>query len=83
MTKPRRFKATVGSSGIKLKGIVKIDTMLIGGRPVIHMVDQDTNFSAAAFLKNQTSREIWKEIKGIWCLVYMGPDLLMVDQGRS
>lgn len=48
------------------------------------MVDQATHFSAAAFLKNQSSSEVWKEIQGLWHLVYIGPtDFLMVDQGSN
>lgn len=82
--KPRRFKLTIGADGLKFNCRVQVDTMFIRGRPVIHMVDMATHFSAAAFLRNQSSSEVWKAIQGLWNLVYMGPpDFLMVDQGTN
>lgn len=57
--KPRRFKLTVGADGFKFNCRVQVDTMLIRGRPVIHMVVQATHFSTAAFLKNKSATEVW------------------------
>lgn len=53
--KPRRLKLTVGMDGLRFNEGVKVDTMFIKGRPIIHMMDQATHFSAATFLNNQKS----------------------------
>lgn len=58
--------------------------MFINNRPVIHLVDEDTHFSLAAFLKSQSASEIWKAILRLWVHAYMGPpDHLAVDQGSA
>lgn len=83
-SKPRRFKLTVGTNDLRFNHKVQIDTMFINGKPVLHMVDQATHFSAATFLKNQSSAEVWKAIQHLWNLVYLGPpDTIKVDQGSN
>ena len=58
--------------------------MFIENRPVIHLVDESTHFTAAAFLTNQSSLEIWKAISRLWINTYIGPpDYLKVDQGSN
>ena len=80
-SRPRSFKLTVGTDDLKFNHNVQVDTMFINGRPVIHIVDQATHFSSAAFLKNQSSKEVWKAIQHLWNLVYLGPpDCIKVDQ---
>lgn len=56
--------------------------MLLDSCPVIHIVDEGTPFFAAAFLRNQTTRDMWKTIWRLWIEKYMGPpDILLVDKG--
>ena len=56
----------------------------IQGKSVLHMVDLATHFSAASFLKSQSSSEVWKTRQSLWNLVYIGPpDHLSVDQGSN
>lgn len=50
-----------------------MDTMFIEERPVIHILDDATHVSSAAFLKNHTSKEIWKYISRFWSMTYVGP----------
>ena len=58
--------------------------MSIEGRPVVHMVDKATHFTAALFVKRQTTAEIWRAIRRMLILVYCGPpDYLAIDQGRN
>lgn len=46
-SKPRRFKLPVGAEGLKYNHIVAVDIMYISGKPVVHIVDEVTHFSAA------------------------------------
>lgn len=79
---PRRFKLTIGTGSLKFNHRIVADTMFINSRPVVHIVDEATHFTAAAFLKTQTTAELWRTICNLWCNVYMGPpDFLSVDQG--
>lgn len=55
-----RLKLTVGSEKYRFNHFVKMETMLIQGRPILHMVDMDKNFCATTYLRNKSSREIWK-----------------------
>lgn len=81
---PRRFKLTVGMNEMRFNHTVQVDTMFIHNRPVCHLVDQATHFSAATFLRNQTTKTIWDCISKMWMRVYLGPpDFLSVDQGSS
>lgn len=81
---PRRFKLTVGTSGLRFNHSVQIDTMFIRSKAVLHMVDVATHFSAACFLRSQSSEDIWKAILANWIYSYAGPpDIFHVDQGSA
>ncbi len=83
-TKPRRFKLTVGTDDLRFNHIVAMDVMYLNGRPVLHVVDEATHFGAALFLKNQSTKSIWKAFLKCWTRIYLGPpDFLQVDQGTN
>lgn len=45
------------------------------------MVDEGNKLRATYFLRDQSTAEIWKFLRLIWCLTYLGlPDYLVVDQ---
>lgn len=78
---PRRFELTVGTDDIAFNHHVQFYTMLIGGKPILHMVDIATHFFPAGFFWNQSTPEVWKGFQRLFNLVYMGPpDHLTVDQ---
>lgn len=78
----RSFRLKVGTDDMIFNHRVQVDTMFLDGRPVIHLVDLETQFFAAAFIKSQSTDEIWRRIQRFWTLVYMGPsEFLEVDQG--
>lgn len=78
----RRFKLTVGADELRFNSIVKVDTMLLGNLPVLHLVEEATNFAATAFLRNQSESDIWPTLQKIWTLTCLGPpDHLWVDKG--
>lgn len=77
---PRRLKLSVGAVDLKFNSRVQVDTIFINNRPVLHVLDETTHFSAGACLRSQSSAEIWRIIQGIWTLIYSGPpDYLCVD----
>lgn len=81
---PRRFKLTVGSDELSFNHRILLDTMFIDGRPVIHIIDEGTHYSAAGFLKSQTADAVWRVILNLWTLTYLGPpDFLSVYQGSN
>lgn len=58
--------------------------MFLLGRPILHIVDESTRFTATCFLKNKSSSELWKAILLLWIHTYLGPpDYLSVDQGSA
>ena len=83
-SKPRRFKLTVGTGDLRFNHTVAVDVMYLSGKAVLHMVDEATHYSAAQFLKKQSTTEVWKAIRRCWLRVYLGPpDFLHVDQGSN
>ena len=81
---PRRFRLTIGTEELRFNQRVVVDTMFIENKPIIHLVDESTHFTAACFLKKQTTEEIWRSIRRLWIMTYMGPpDFLAVDQGSA
>jgi hypothetical protein len=49
---------------------LRLDLMTIDGRPVLHIVDSGTNFSAARFLPAQDTRTIWHTFLYAWVTIY-------------
>lgn len=80
----RRFKLTVGTEELRFHHKVIVETMIIGGRSVLHMGDERTHFQAISILKSQSAAEIWKRITNVWICTYLGAsDYLAVDQGSA
>lgn len=52
-TVPRIFKLTVGKSQMRFNFRVKVDTMFIQHRPVMHMADEATNVFAGSFFRKK------------------------------
>lgn len=58
--------------------------MFIENLPFLHLLVTETHFCAAAFVRTQSTADIWKCIQAIWCDTYLGPpDFLSVDQGSA
>lgn len=58
--------------------------MFISDLPVIHMIYEPTQYSAASFLKSPSANDICLEIQRLWTCTYKGPpDYLIVDQESS
>lgn len=67
--------------GLQLNHLVQIDTIFLNRKPVVHLVEEITDFISASFLRNKSTNKIWKAISGLRFYTYMGsPDFLAVDQ---
>lgn len=61
-----------------------LDIFYLNGGPVLHIVDGDTNFGAAAFLASKTNNLTVQKAWLAWANVYAGlPDILQIDQGSQ
>lgn len=49
-----------------------MDPIKFFGRPSLHTVDQDTKFSAACILKEESIKDVWDAMNKIWFHPYMG-----------
>ena len=61
-----------------------MDIMYIGQAPILHIVDEETRFSAASFLRDVSTNTIWSTFIKCQSTIYTGlPNRIMVDQGSS
>lgn len=80
---PDRFRVSFPAEKIVFNRLILLDLMYLDGLPVLHVVDNDTLFSAATFLtEGETSEAIWRAYLQCWVTPYVGhPDLMHTDQG--
>lgn len=58
--------------------------MFLLRKPILHMTDMATHFSAVSFLRSQSAEEIWCNIRSPCSLLYFNhPDHSTLDQGTS
>ena len=58
--------------------------MYLDGKPVLHIVDEGTRFSAARFLPDVFTKTIWKSILECWAAIYTRlPNRMLVNQGSA
>ena len=82
--RPKRFKLTVGNDDSRFNHVVAVDIFYIDNSPVLHLVDEETHFNAATFLRNVSTKEVWRSLKRCWIHSYLGPpDFLRIDQGSQ
>ena len=82
--KPKRFRLTTGTEDLRFNHIVAADIMFINRKPILHVVDEATHFSAATWLRNSSLKEVWNGLLRCWSHVYAGPpDFLRIDQGSN
>jgi hypothetical protein len=83
---PRRFVVSASMTDAEhdfcFGGQVDMDLLWIQPRPVLHVVDHDTGFTAAYFVTGETMEHIWEAFLSCCSLIYDGmPKALLVDQG--
>ena len=81
---PHRFRVSLPEKDVVFNHTVCMDIMFLDGKSVLHVVDRDTKFSAAALLRSETIEETWETFMRIWVSVYIGfPDTIATDQGTQ
>ena len=50
---PNRFRVTIGAEHVKFNDRIQLDVMFLDGKPLLHIVDEGTKFSAARFIPDQ------------------------------
>lgn len=84
MHEPGRFRVSMPKDEIVFNRTVLLDLMFIFSNPILHMIDEETNFSGACFVPKQTTEAVWKCFVTNWVLPYIGyPINLKTDQGRQ
>ena len=80
--KPHRFRVSLPEGDIVFNRTVCLDLMFLDSKTVLHIVDKDTKFSAAAFLGRETAEAVWEVYMRIWTNKYIGfSDVMSADQG--
>lgn len=81
---PKRFKVTFGAENSRFNERIILDIMYLGSDPVLHVVDEGTRFGASRFLKDISTKSIWKALLECWATIYTGlPNRMLVDQGTQ
>lgn len=81
---PQRFRVAIGSEHVQLNERILLDLMYIEGKPVLHIIDESTKFSAARFIPNKKVDTIWKTLIKCWVSIYTGmPNRMLVDRGSE
>lgn len=81
---PGRFRVSIAGRNARFNEGIILDVMYLDGKPVLHLVDNYTHFSAARFLPDMSTNTIWETIVTSWASVYTGlPNSIRVDQGSQ
>ena len=81
---PTRFRVSFGAENVRFNERLLIDIMYLDGKPLLHIVDEGTRFSAARFLSNVSTMNVWQTILDCWATLYTGlPRKILVDQGSQ
>lgn len=61
---------------------VSMNSMKLYKQTVLHIVDRDTKFSAAAFISTENKAAVWQTFMESWAIICIGfPDIITVAQG--
>ena len=80
---PGRFKLVLRDD-TDFNASIIVDVMYLDGKPVLHSVDEATNFQAAKFLPDMTAITTWNTLRAMWMDTYVGPpDVIVHDAGTN
>lgn len=78
---PLRFKAAIPNDRIIFNQTISVDLLWLHERPVLHVLDDQTGYRNATFLKSKSAEDIWNAFLGCWATVYVGyPSKIRSDQ---
>lgn len=81
---PERFRVSLPPTEIAFNREVAIDLMWLEGKAILHVVDVETRFNSAMFLKAHTVEAVWEAFVACWATLYIGfPETIRVDQGSA
>ncbi|KAM4067896.1 transposase [Hirsutella rhossiliensis] len=82
-TSPQRFRFTLRDDR-EFNFEITADVVQIGGKPVLHVIDEATAFQGARFLPSMTARDTWETLRMLWIDTYQGPpDFMRHDAGTN
>ncbi|KAK6224925.1 hypothetical protein QIS74_03252 [Colletotrichum tabaci] len=80
---PRRFKFSLKDESHFNYEIV-VDVVRLGEKNVLHVIDTETGFQGATFLKSLSARDTWNALCKCWISTYVGPpDHIVHDPGTN
>lgn len=80
---PGRFKFTLKDE-YDFNYSVLVDILYLDSKPVLHVVDEATAFTAARFLKDESAKTVWDTLRTCWIDTYLGPpDYFVHDAGKN
>ena len=78
----QRFSVALPPTEIIFNRKIALDLMWIEHKAVLHVVDPETHFSAATFIKQHSVESVWESFVTCWASLYVGfPEKIKVDQG--
>ena len=81
-TAPTRFRVSFGAENVRFNERILLDIVTIDSKPVLHIVDEGTRFSAAKFVPDVSTKTLWSTILECWAMIYTRlPNRMLVDQG--
>ena len=69
---PGRFKFTLKGDS-DFNHTLFVDVFTLDGKPVLHIVDEATNFQGGRFLKDYSTKNAWDTLREAWIDTYLGP----------
>ncbi len=81
---PERFKVSIPEENIVFNHELALDLMWLDRKALLHVVDTQTHYMSAAFLKGQTVEDVWEAFLFCWVTLYTGfPLRIRTDQGSA
>ena len=75
---------SLGAENFRFIEIILIEIIYIDAKPVLHIFDEVTRFSAARLLDEFSTMAIWQAISECWVCIYTGlPNEMLADQGSA
>jgi hypothetical protein len=79
---PRRFKFTL-KDDCDFNYSIQVDIFYLDSKPVLHIVDEATLFTATRFLKDESVKTVWDTLCTCWINTYLGPLDYFVHNARK
>ena len=80
---PGRFKFNL-KDDVQFNYSIVVDVFYIGGKPILHIVDEATRYQAGRWLQNVTAKHTWDALRACWIDTYLGPpDVITTDSGKN